>query len=110
MKDLGVLSWFLGTEFNCSEGLITISQKQHIGKLLTKFGMIECKPKATPVASSQEKFPDTESPKLTDPTLYRAIVGSLIYRVYQKNVPNTKSLLNWFICKITDTNSNQWLI
>ena len=29
---------------------------------------------------------------------------------YQKNVPNTKSLLNWFICKITDTNSNQRLI
>ena len=79
MKDLGVLSWFLGTEFNCSEGVITMSQKQHIGKLLKKFGMTECKPKVTPMVSGQEKFPDTESPELTDPTLYRAIVGSLIY-------------------------------
>ena len=56
MKDLGVLSWFLGTEFNCSEGVITMSQKQHIGKLLKKFGMTECKPKATPMVSGQERF------------------------------------------------------
>ena len=79
MKDLGVLSWFLGTEFNCSEGLITMSKKQHIGKRLTKFGMTQCKPKATPMVSGQERFPDTESSELTDPTPYRAIVGSLIY-------------------------------
>ena len=79
MKDLGVLSWFLETEFNCSEGLITMSQKQHIGKLLRKFGITECKSKVTPMVSGQEKYPDTESPELTDPTLYRAIVGSLIY-------------------------------
>ena len=79
MKDLGVLSWFLGTEFHCSEGLIKMSQKQYIEKVLTKFGMTECKPKVTPMASGQEKVAETESPELTDPTLYRAIVGSLIY-------------------------------
>ena len=79
MKDLGVLSWFLGTEFHCSEGVIEMSQKQYIGKHLTKFCMTECKPKVTPMVSGLEKFADTESPELTDPTLYRAIVGSLIY-------------------------------
>ena len=79
MKDLGVLSWFLGTEFHCSEGLIKMSQKQYIEKVLTKFGMTERKPKVTPMASGQEKVAETESPELTDPTLYRAIVGSLIY-------------------------------
>ena len=79
MKDLGVLSWFLGTEFHCSEGVIEMSQKQYIGKLLTKFCMTECKPKVTPMVSGLEKIADTESPELTDPILYRAIVGSLIY-------------------------------
>ncbi|CAB3999284.1 Hypothetical predicted protein, partial [Paramuricea clavata] len=36
MKDLGVLSWFLGTEFKCSEGAIEMSQKQYIEKLLLR--------------------------------------------------------------------------
>ena len=79
MKDLGVLSWFLGTEFHFSEGVIEMSQKQYIGKILTKFCMTECEPKVTPMVSGLEKIADTESPELTDPTLYRAIVGSLIY-------------------------------
>ena len=56
-----------------------MSQKQHIGKILTKFGMTECKPKATLMVSGKEKIVNNESPELTDPTLYRAIVESLIY-------------------------------
>ena len=34
MKDLGVLSWFLGTEFKFSEGTIELKQKQYIERLL----------------------------------------------------------------------------
>ena len=49
MRDLGVLSWFLGTEFYCSVDMIEMSQKQYIGKLLAKFGMTEYKPKVTHV-------------------------------------------------------------
>jgi hypothetical protein len=79
MKDLGVLSWFLGTEFKCSEGAIEMSQKQYIEKLMLRFGMAECKPKVTPTVLGLDKVVDTKSPELKDPTLYRAIVGSLIY-------------------------------
>ncbi|CAB3996098.1 Retrovirus-related Pol poly from transposon TNT 1-94 [Paramuricea clavata] len=79
MKDLGVLSWFLGTEFKCSESAIEMSQKQYIEKLLLRFGMAECKPKVTPTVLGLDKVVDTKSPELKDPTLYRAIVGSLIY-------------------------------
>ncbi len=79
MKDLGVLSWFLGTEFKCLGDAIEMSQKQYIEKLLGKFGMAESKPKVTPTVLGLDKFVDMESPELKDPTLYRAIVGSLIY-------------------------------
>ena len=33
-----------------------------------------------------------------------------IYRVYKKDVPSPKSLLNSIFCKIMDSNSNQRLI
>ena len=56
MKDIGVLSWFLGTAFHCSEGMIEMSQKQYVGKLLTKFGRTECKHKVTPMVSGQERL------------------------------------------------------
>ncbi|CAB3995426.1 Hypothetical predicted protein [Paramuricea clavata] len=79
LKDLGVLSWFLGTEFKCSEGAIEMSQKQYIEKLLLRFGMAECKPKVTPTVLGLDKVVGTESPELKDPTFYRVIVGSLIY-------------------------------
>ena len=79
MKDLGVLSWFLGTEFKFSEGTIEMKQKQYIEKFLVIFGMAECKPKVTPTIQGLDKVLDSESPELKDPTLYRAIVGSLIY-------------------------------
>ena len=71
MKDLGVLSWFLGTEFKCSEGAIEMSQKQYIEKLLLRFGMAECKPKVKPEECKPKVYPtvlgldkvvDTKSP------------------------------------------------
>ena len=79
MKDLGILHWFLGTEFVCSDGMIEMKQSRYIEKILEKFGMDSCKPKATPAIVGLDKFIDMESPALEDPNLYRQIVGSLIY-------------------------------
>ena len=38
VKDLGVLHWFLGTEFICSNGVIEIKQTRYIKRILEKFG------------------------------------------------------------------------
>ena len=82
MKDLGKLSWLLGTEFKCSETCIEMSQTQFIDKVLNKFEMTNCKPKPTPCAQGLEKQTsetDSGSEELNDPRLCRAIIGSLIY-------------------------------
>ena len=41
--------------------------------------MSDCKPKPTPCVLRIEKVSNTKSPKLSDPRIYREIVGSLIY-------------------------------
>ena len=80
MKDLGELSWFLGTQFKCNETTIEMSQSQYIDKVLSKFEMSDCKPKSTPCDLGVEKECEyVNSRELDDPRLYRAIVGSLIY-------------------------------
>ena len=79
MTDLGVLKWFLGTEFQCSESSIKMNQTRYIEKILAKFKMTDCKPKPTPCVLGLDKVLGEESPEMDDPRLYRAIVGSLIY-------------------------------
>ncbi|XP_028391792.1 uncharacterized protein LOC114516495 isoform X1 [Dendronephthya gigantea] len=79
MTDLGILKWFLGTEFQCSENTIKMNQTRYIEKILEKFKMTDCKPKPTPCELGVDKVLEVESPEMEDPGLYRAIVGSLIY-------------------------------
>ena len=78
MKDLGALSWFLGIQFSFTNEAITMSQTQYIKKLLSKFGMEECKPRFTPCDVNLNKFCDEEADP-ADENLYKEIVGSLIY-------------------------------
>ena len=54
MKDLGKLSWFLGTNFKCNKDSIEMGQTQYIDKILSKFKLTDCKPKSTPCALGVE--------------------------------------------------------
>ena len=78
MKDLGIISKFLGINFSVTSNSISMSQCKYIEKLLTVFGMENCKPKITPSemdVNKQNNEPLDESQHKT----YRQIVGGLIY-------------------------------
>ncbi|XP_046856030.1 secreted RxLR effector protein 161-like [Xenia sp. Carnegie-2017] len=79
MKDLGILHWFLGIEFKCSDDEMEMSQSRYAEKILAKFEMSDCKPKKAPSLLEHDKLMCMDSPELEDPNLYRRVVGSLNY-------------------------------
>ena len=48
MKDLGVTSRFLGTDFKSVPGKIRMDQEHYLSKVLERFGMTNCRPKSLP--------------------------------------------------------------
>jgi len=69
---------FLGMEVKQFEKEITISQKGYIKILLEKYGMLDCKPVATPIVPGQDKESDT-SDDVIESKDYQEIVGELLY-------------------------------
>ena len=79
MKDLGILSWFLGIQFKCGNGYVEMNQTQYIERILSRFNMSECKPKAIPCELGVNKGSTVNESNFENVVLYREIVGSLIY-------------------------------
>ena len=79
IKELGALKSFLGIDFSCTKEQITMSQSTYIKKILDRFGMTDCKTKTLPCATGINKELSTDSKPFEDITLYREMVGSLIY-------------------------------
>ena len=77
MKDLGKLRHFIGIDFEQSDHCVTMSQKRYVDRILTKFDMQDCKPRATPCETKLNYTDDCEL--MTDITKYREAVGSLLY-------------------------------
>ena len=78
MKDLGELRYFLGIEIIHTEEGIWLSQRQYALDMLSKYGMADCKPISLPLDQNLKLQAD-EGQVLEDVTMYRKIVGSLIY-------------------------------
>jgi hypothetical protein len=79
MKDLGKLSWFLGMGFSFEKDCIKINQTKYVEKILDRFEMSDCNPKSIPCDLSVSKIITSDSKELCESSLYREIVGSLIY-------------------------------
>ncbi|KAI3789909.1 hypothetical protein L2E82_02715 [Cichorium intybus] len=78
MKDLGKLRHFLGLEVSYENGDIMLHQQRYSVNLLNRFGMLDCKPALTPI-DTNAKLCANYGRELEDTTMYRKIVGSLIY-------------------------------
>jgi protein associated with RNAse G/E len=78
MKDLGLMHYFLGLEVWQSLEKIFLNQGKYAVEILKRFDMLECKAMNTPMETNLKVLVDTSS-KLIDATLYRQIIGSLMY-------------------------------
>jgi hypothetical protein len=77
MKDLGELHYFLGIEVIPSLKGIWLLLKYALNKLF-EYGMMGCKPISIPLEQNVKLSVD-EGDLIEDTTMYRRIVGSLIY-------------------------------
>jgi hypothetical protein len=91
MKDLGLMHYFLGLEVWQSLEKIFLNQGKYAVDILKRFDMLECKSMNTPMETKLKLLVDTSS-ELVDATLYRQIIGSLMYLMNTR--PNICSPVN----------------
>jgi hypothetical protein len=78
MSMVGELKFFLGLQIVQSKEGISISQSKYAKNLVKKFGLENASHMRTPMGSSQKLCKDEEG-KSVDHTLYRSMIGSLLY-------------------------------
>ncbi|KAE8706377.1 hypothetical protein F3Y22_tig00110393pilonHSYRG00025 [Hibiscus syriacus] len=78
MKELGQLKHFIGLEVDHTHEGIFLCQHKYAKDLLKRFGMLKCKSTSTPMEPNV-KICSHEGKDLEDATMYRQLVGSLIY-------------------------------
>jgi hypothetical protein len=83
MTNMGPLHFFLGLEISQDASSIKLSQAKYARDLLERFHMIDCKSTPTPFLSGVKLEDGGETP-LVDSTLYRQLVGSLLYLTHSR--------------------------
>jgi hypothetical protein len=80
MKDLGLMHYFLGLEVWQMDGRFFLGQGKYAVEILRRFRMMDCRPMSTPLVTNWRKI-DASDSKTIDPTVYRQLIGSLMYLV-----------------------------
>eukprot|EP00253_Pinus_taeda_P036179 PITA_36179 len=83
MTDMGPLHFFLGLEISQDATGIKLSQAKYAEDLLERFRMTDCKLAPTPFLSGFHLEDGGDTP-LVDSTLYRQLVGSLLYLIHSR--------------------------
>ncbi|KAJ9565935.1 hypothetical protein OSB04_001901 [Centaurea solstitialis] len=78
MSMMGELTFFLGLQIKQSEKGIFINQGKYVHEMLKKFDLTSCTPMKTPMAPPLTLDKDSKG-KPVDVTLYRVMIGSLLY-------------------------------
>ena len=80
MTDLGLMRYLLGIEVIQYEKRIFICQSKYIKDVLKRFKMINCNLASTPIAT-RTKLSKHEKGSSVDPTMFKRLVGSLMYMI-----------------------------
>ena len=80
MTDTGLLKYFLGIEVEKNENKIFSFQAKYVNEVLERFSMQDCKAAITPTVMGLKLIKEDNS-KDFDPSLYKSIVGSLMYLI-----------------------------
>ena len=78
MSMVGELTFFLGLQVKQKKKGIFVSQEKYARNIVKKFGLDSKKHASTPMSSSIKLNVDSSGMKVS-PTLYRSIIGSLLY-------------------------------
>jgi hypothetical protein len=97
MTDLGFLHYFLGLQVLQTNEGIFLSQSKYACDLLHRFHMENCKPTPSPFQSGVKLVATCTSPKV-DATLYRQLVGSLLYLTHtHPDLSFVVGLVSWYM-------------
>jgi hypothetical protein len=83
MTDMGLLHFFLGLEISQDASSIKLFEAKYARDLLGRFHITDCKSTPTPFLSGVKLEDGGETP-LVDSTLYRQLVGSLLYLTHSR--------------------------
>lgn len=83
MSNMDLLHYLLGLEVHQAEDGIFISQRKYARDLLIKFGLLSCKPAATPT-NVGEKLQLNDGAEMDDAITFRSLVGGLIYLTHTR--------------------------
>ncbi|XP_019451840.1 PREDICTED: uncharacterized protein LOC109353939 [Lupinus angustifolius] len=78
MKDLGTLTYFLGIEVASSPRGYLLSQSKYIADILDLVSLSDTKVVDSPLETNA-RYTSSDGVPLSEPTLYRTLVGSLVY-------------------------------
>jgi len=99
MKDLISLHYCLGLEVCRDTGKTFLTQGKYAKNLLEKFGMDQCRSVVTPLQQNL-KLSSDDGTKEVDATMYRQLVGSLIYLTTTRpNLAYSVNVLSQFMSK-----------
>ncbi|KAJ0737299.1 putative RNA-directed DNA polymerase [Helianthus annuus] len=99
MTDLGKMKYFLGVEISQTEEAIEVSQEKYAKEVVKRFGMEEANPVHVPMVPGAV-LTKLGSGEEVDETLYKSLVGSLMYlTVSRPDIMYVVSLISRFMAK-----------
>uniref|UniRef100_A0A8D8T0A7 Copia protein n=1 Tax=Cacopsylla melanoneura TaxID=428564 RepID=A0A8D8T0A7_9HEMI len=105
-RDMGILSTFLGIEFEYKDDKLQFSQKSMIIKILEKFGMSQCNGASTPLEPNFIVTKEDEMELVDVP--YRELIGSLLY-VSMGSRPDITYAVSYLSRYLDKPNNKVWV-